>query len=67
MSPRTGRPHNDNPKDIRIQIRLDQNTLDTLDKCAKSKQTTRSGIIRTGIELVNETLKKNSGNEKPSK
>lgn len=58
MSPRTGRPHKENPKDTRIQIRLDKETLEKLDKCAEKKNTTRSGVIREGIDLVNEELKK---------
>ena len=52
MSPRTGRPPKDNPKDTRIQIRLDKKTLDKLDSCADNKKTTRSEIIRQGIDLV---------------
>ncbi len=58
MSPRTGRPHKENPKDIRIQIRLDKQTLEKLDKCVKEKNSTRSGVIREGIDLVNDNLKK---------
>ena len=53
MSPRTDRPPKGNPKDIRIQIRLDKETLKTLDDCAKKKNTTRSSVIREGIALVN--------------
>lgn len=58
MSPRTGRPCKDNRKDTRIQIRLDKETLEKLDKCAEKKNTTRSDVIREGIDLVNEELKK---------
>jgi len=58
MSPRTGRPPKDNPKDTRIQIRLDKETLDKLDECAKNQQTTRSDIIRQGIELVSKRSEK---------
>lgn len=58
MSPRTGRPHKDNPKDTRIQIRLDKDTLEKLDRCAEEKQTTRSDVIREGIGLVEEQLEK---------
>ncbi len=59
MSPRTGRPLKDNPKDTRIQIRLDKETLDKLDDCANNKNTTRSDVIRQGINLVYaETQKK---------
>ena len=56
--PRTGRPHKENPKDTRIQVRLDQETVRKLDKCAKEKNTTRSAVIREGIDLVNNELKK---------
>ena len=58
MSPRTGRPPKDNPKDTRIQIRLDKETLDKLDECAKKRQTTRSDIVRQGIELVSKRSEK---------
>ncbi len=59
MSPKTGRPLKDNPKDTRIQIRLDKSTLNTLDKCAEINSTTRSDVIRHGIDLVYaETQKK---------
>lgn len=58
MSPRTGRPHKTNPKDTRIQIRLDKETLEKLDMCAQKKNATRSDVIREGIDLVNEELKK---------
>ncbi len=59
MSPRTGRPRKENPKDIRIQIRLDKETLDKLDECADKNITSRSDIIRQGSDLVYaETMKK---------
>lgn len=56
--PRTGRPHKENPKDTRIQVRIDKQTLQKLDKCAEEKNTTRSEVIREGINLVNDELKK---------
>ncbi len=58
MSPKTGRPLKDNPKDKRIQIRLDKETLETLDKCAKVNSTTRSEVIRQGIGLVYAEIQK---------
>jgi len=58
MSPRTGRPPKDNPKDTRIQIRLDKETLNKLDECAMKQQTTRSDIVRQGIELVSKRSEK---------
>lgn len=58
MSPRTGRPPKENPKDIRIQVRLDKCTLAKLDECAKVEQVTRSEIIRHGIDLVHAETKR---------
>lgn len=52
MSPRIGRPPKENPKDIRIQIRLDKEYIHKLDECAKRDGSTRSGIIRKGIDLM---------------
>ena len=52
MSPRTGRPPKENAKDIRIQVRLDKDYINKLDKCAKRDNSTRSEIIRKGIDLV---------------
>lgn len=52
MSPRTGRPPKENPKSTRIQIRLDDADIAKLDACVKRDNTSRSDIIRRGIELV---------------
>nr|DAG39619.1 MAG TPA: Alginate and motility regulator [Bacteriophage sp.] len=52
MSPRTGRPPKENPKDIRIQIRLDTECLRKLDECVKRDSSTRSEVIREGIDLM---------------
>ena len=46
MPPRTGRPPKENPKDIRIQIRLDKEELQKLDECVKREASTRSEIVR---------------------
>lgn len=58
MSPRTGRPLKENPKDTRIQIRLDKKTLNDLDECVKNDKTSRSEVIRKGIYLVKAEQKK---------
>ena len=46
MSPRTGRPLSESPKNIKLQIRVDK------DECAKRENVTRSDIVRKGIKLV---------------
>ena len=56
MSPRTGRPPVENPKDKRLQVRVDEHTIKNLDECAKRAKTNRSEIVREGIELVKEKL-----------
>lgn len=52
MSPRTGRPKTDNPKDIQLKIRADKKTIEDLDFCCERLNKTRSDIIRMGIQKV---------------
>lgn len=59
MSPKTGRPPKDNPMNKRIQIRANTEELEKLDYCAKIQKTSRSDIVRQGIDLVyDKTVKK---------
>ncbi|MBR2664838.1 MAG: CopG family transcriptional regulator [Clostridia bacterium] len=58
MSPRTGRPKSDNPKAGRVGVRLDMDTVRKLDELVISQQTTRSEIVRQGIEKVYDEKKK---------
>ncbi|MDF2923801.1 MAG: CopG family transcriptional regulator [Paenibacillaceae bacterium] len=53
-----GRPPSDNPKGKKIEIRVDQEMLDKLDACAEQLSTTRSEIVRKGIEKVYDELQK---------
>lgn len=50
--PKTGRPPKENPKDTRIQIRLDKEGIEMLDKCVQRDKSSRSEIIREGIKHV---------------
>lgn len=58
MSPKTGRPPKDNPMTERLQIRVNRDELKKLDECAEIQKTTRSDIVRQGIDLVYEKTKK---------
>lgn len=58
MSPRTGRPKSDNPKNIQIKIMADKDTLEDLEYCAESLNTTKSEVIRIGIQRVKSEIKK---------
>lgn len=52
MSPRTGRPKVENPKDIQLKIRADRETIRDLDYCCQELKQNRSDIIRLGIQKV---------------
>lgn len=45
-----GRPLFDNPKSELIRVRVDHAILSKLDACTEKFGTTRSGVIRKGIE-----------------
>ena len=51
MAQRTGRP-TDSRKNLRLQIRVDEQTLAELDECVKRDNSTRSDVVRKGIKLV---------------
>lgn len=52
MSPRTGRPKVDEPKDIRFSIRIDEETNRKLDIYCKENGITKAMAIRRGIYLL---------------
>ena len=58
MSPRTGRPKLANPKDTRIGVRLDEETVRKLDTVAENNKESRSDVIRRGIEREYQDTKK---------
>lgn len=58
MSPRTGRPKAENPKDIQLKIRADRQTIEDLKYCCEKKSMTQSGVIRLGIQKVKQEVDK---------
>lgn len=52
MSPRTGRPKAEKPKEIRYSIRLDVETEERLKQYCETHKITRVAAIRRGIELL---------------
>lgn len=50
MSPLKGQKIKDNPKDMRIQIRLDKETIEKLDCLAAEQNSDRSKVIRREIK-----------------
>ncbi len=59
MSPiKKGTKLTNNPKNIRLEIRLTQSENELLENCAKQMNTTKTNVINKGIQLVNEELNK---------
>lgn len=52
MSPRTGRPKAEKPKEIRYSVRLDVETEARLQEYCKRNGITRGEAIRKGIHLL---------------
>ncbi len=52
MSPRTGRPKAENPKSNPIHVRLDDKTLEVLNRYCKKTGKTRTEGIRDGILML---------------
>ncbi|MDE6596175.1 MAG: CopG family transcriptional regulator [Oscillospiraceae bacterium] len=52
MSPRTGRPKAENPKDIRYSVRLDAETEKELAEYCNKNNITKGEAIRRGIHLL---------------
>ena len=58
MSPRTGRPPVDNPKSVKMNIRITEQTARDLQECAEQLNTSRVNVIEEGIKLVKAKIKK---------
>lgn len=52
MSPRTGRPKAEKPKEIRYSIRLDAETEERLKEYCEQNGITKGEAIRRGIDLL---------------
>lgn len=52
MSPSTGRPKAENPKNIQLKIRADKQLMEDLDFCCEKMNKNRSDVIRLGIQKV---------------
>lgn len=58
MSPRTGRPPSENPKNIEVKARIDENTARRLLAYCEKLGITRTEALREGIERILEDEKK---------
>lgn len=58
MSPRTGRPKSENPKQTQLGVRFDNEQLKKLDVVAEHYVETRAESIRRGVEKLYSEIKK---------
>lgn len=58
MSPRTGRPKSVNPKGTQTTARLDADTVQKLEFCARILGVTKAEVLRQGVEAVYQRIKK---------
>lgn len=56
MSPRTGRPPKDNPRNINIGLRLSKEESELLQECADKLETTRTEIVVKGVRMVKKEM-----------
>ena len=57
MSP-AGRPRIENPKNIRLEIRLTKDENKLLEECANEMHVTKTEVIKEGVRLVKAKLDK---------
>ena len=60
MSPKTGRPISDNPRQMRVETKMTVEELRKLDYCCEVSGKTRSEVIREGVDTVYAKLNKSS-------
>ncbi len=58
MSPKTGRPPKENPRNVNLNIRITRDEANRIKSCADNLQMTRTDAIMKGIGLVEAELKK---------
>lgn len=58
MSPRSGRPLSENPKSVKMNIRITKETAKDLQECSEIMKIPRVHVIEKGIQLVKAELKK---------
>jgi uncharacterized protein (DUF1778 family) len=59
MSPlKKGQKLTDNPKNVRLEIRLTKEQNDLLTECAEKLKTTKTEVINKGIKLVKKEIDK---------
>ena len=58
MSPKAGRPPIEKPKNVKMNIRISEETAKDLQECAEKLNVSRINVIEKGIRLVKDQIKK---------
>lgn len=58
MSPRTGRPPKENPRNINLNIRITKEESERIKNCADKLNMTRTDTIMKGIDMVEKEIDK---------
>ena len=58
MSPRTGRPPKENPRNVNLNIRITPDEARRIQECADKLDMTRTDTLMTGIGLVEKLINK---------
>ena len=58
MSPRTGRPPIENPKSVKMNIRISEETAKDLQECAEALKISRVNVIEKVIKMVKDEIEK---------
>ncbi len=56
MSPRMGQKLTDNPRNVRLEMRLTQEESKKLNDCAEKLNLTKTDVVIKGIELVRKEI-----------
>lgn len=56
MSPKMGQKIKDNPKNVRLDLRLTKQEADDLQYCAEKLNTSRTDVINRGVQKVKKEI-----------
>lgn len=58
MTQKVGRPKSENPRNRRLEIRLNEDELNLINKCSAKLNLTRTATILLGVSKIKEELDK---------
>lgn len=58
MSPKMGQKIKDNPKNVRLDLRLTKQEAEDLQYCAEKLETSRTDVINRGVQKIKEEIDK---------